>query len=209
MAWTTPRTWVAGEVVTAALMNTHLRDNLDALRTGGIALASQAAQDFIYASSATQLARLAAAAGKSPRYSGSAWAMVTPAKAVYGSTSTSATSTSTSYADTNLAVSITPQSTLSVIVILVAQFVQGANGDQQTIALDINGATITTLYDKTYSASDGGITWQYTGLYRYAPASVSALTIKTQQKRTAGSGSGVVCQPGSTVSRIIAVEVEA
>lgn len=28
MAWTAPRTWIAGEVVTAALMNTHLRDNL-------------------------------------------------------------------------------------------------------------------------------------------------------------------------------------
>lgn len=31
MAWTTPRTWVAGEVVTAALLNTHLRDNLLAI----------------------------------------------------------------------------------------------------------------------------------------------------------------------------------
>lgn len=28
MAWTKPRTWVAGEVVTAAHMNTHVRDNL-------------------------------------------------------------------------------------------------------------------------------------------------------------------------------------
>jgi hypothetical protein len=28
VAWTTPRTWVAGETVTAALMNTHVRDNL-------------------------------------------------------------------------------------------------------------------------------------------------------------------------------------
>lgn len=27
MAWTAPRTWVAGEVVTASLMNTHIRDN--------------------------------------------------------------------------------------------------------------------------------------------------------------------------------------
>ena len=27
MAWTAPRTWVAGEIVTAALMNTHIRDN--------------------------------------------------------------------------------------------------------------------------------------------------------------------------------------
>lgn len=27
MAWTAPRTWVAGEIVTAALLNTHARDN--------------------------------------------------------------------------------------------------------------------------------------------------------------------------------------
>ena len=31
MAWTTPRTWTDTEVVTAAMMNTHVRDNLSAL----------------------------------------------------------------------------------------------------------------------------------------------------------------------------------
>lgn len=31
MAWTAPRTWVAGETVTAAMLNTHLRDNLKAI----------------------------------------------------------------------------------------------------------------------------------------------------------------------------------
>lgn len=31
MAWTTPRTWSTAEVVTAGLMNTHVRDNLNAL----------------------------------------------------------------------------------------------------------------------------------------------------------------------------------
>lgn len=31
MAWTTPRTWVAGELVTASMLNTHIRDNLNAL----------------------------------------------------------------------------------------------------------------------------------------------------------------------------------
>ena len=31
MAWTTPRTWATGETVTATLMNTHVRDNLNAL----------------------------------------------------------------------------------------------------------------------------------------------------------------------------------
>ncbi len=33
MAWTTPKTWVANDVLTAADMNTHVRDNLDALQT--------------------------------------------------------------------------------------------------------------------------------------------------------------------------------
>ena len=29
MPWTTPRTWTPGEIVTAAMMNAHVRDNLD------------------------------------------------------------------------------------------------------------------------------------------------------------------------------------
>ena len=32
MAWTAPRTWVAGEVLTAALLNTHVRDNENVLK---------------------------------------------------------------------------------------------------------------------------------------------------------------------------------
>ena len=32
MAWTTPRTWVTGELVTAALLNTHIKDNLAYLK---------------------------------------------------------------------------------------------------------------------------------------------------------------------------------
>jgi len=31
MVWTAPRTWTVGEIVTAALLNTHLRDNLNSL----------------------------------------------------------------------------------------------------------------------------------------------------------------------------------
>lgn len=33
MAWTTPRTWVPGELVTASMMNTHIRDNMNYLFT--------------------------------------------------------------------------------------------------------------------------------------------------------------------------------
>lgn len=32
MAWTTPRTWTAGEVVTASMMNEQVRDNLSYLK---------------------------------------------------------------------------------------------------------------------------------------------------------------------------------
>jgi len=35
MAWTTPATWAVAEVATAAKLNTHLRDNLNALRWAG------------------------------------------------------------------------------------------------------------------------------------------------------------------------------
>jgi len=34
MAWTSPRTWVAGETVTASLLNTHIKDNLKAIGDG-------------------------------------------------------------------------------------------------------------------------------------------------------------------------------
>lgn len=32
-SWTTPRTWSTGELVTASIMNTHVRDNLNALKS--------------------------------------------------------------------------------------------------------------------------------------------------------------------------------
>ena len=48
MSWTAPRTWVTGELVTAALGNAHWRDNLLALRAGGLAITSQAARDIFF-----------------------------------------------------------------------------------------------------------------------------------------------------------------
>ncbi len=55
MAWTAPRTWVTAEVVTAALMNTHVRDNL--LVTAPAVLTTTG--DVLYASAANAPARLA------------------------------------------------------------------------------------------------------------------------------------------------------
>lgn len=55
MAWTAPRTWVAGEIVTAAIMNTHVRDNLSLLKT------SIADDGRVQALSSTYFASLSAA----------------------------------------------------------------------------------------------------------------------------------------------------
>ena len=62
MAWTSPRTWVSAELITAAMANQHWRDNFIALYAGALSLASQAANDLPFCASATQLARIAAAA---------------------------------------------------------------------------------------------------------------------------------------------------
>ena len=55
MAWTTPRTWVTGEVVTAALLNAQIKGNMD-LSAGAIL---STAGDILYASGANTPARLA------------------------------------------------------------------------------------------------------------------------------------------------------
>lgn len=38
--WTTPRTWATGEIVTAVMLNAHLRDNLDYLKARPVSAAS-------------------------------------------------------------------------------------------------------------------------------------------------------------------------
>ena len=55
----TTRTWVDGELITAAIGNAQWRDNIDALLAGGLAVSGQAAYDVFYASTASQLARVA------------------------------------------------------------------------------------------------------------------------------------------------------
>jgi hypothetical protein len=62
MAWTTTVPVSTGELATAAHHNDQVLGNLNHLRAGGFALASQGAGDILYASSASQFARLAAGA---------------------------------------------------------------------------------------------------------------------------------------------------
>jgi hypothetical protein len=56
-SWTAPKTWSQGELVTPDMLNTHLRDNITVVRTGGIAITGQGANEIIFSSSASQLTR--------------------------------------------------------------------------------------------------------------------------------------------------------
>lgn len=47
MAWTAPRTWIAGEVVSAALLNAHVRDNLLMLGNPGWAAYTPTLTNFV------------------------------------------------------------------------------------------------------------------------------------------------------------------
>ena len=55
MAWTTPRTWVTGEVVTAALLNAQVKANMDLSAPAILTTAG----DILYASGSNTPARLA------------------------------------------------------------------------------------------------------------------------------------------------------
>lgn len=60
MAWTAPYTPAPNDMMTAAIWAPQVRDNLNELRGGGLAIGGQAAGRIPYASSATQLATSAA-----------------------------------------------------------------------------------------------------------------------------------------------------
>lgn len=81
MSWTNPVTWLAGQIVTAALLNTHVRDNLNELRGGGIAMSGQDVNDFIHATSATQFGRVGVAgaggSGRVPTFIAPGWELRT------------------------------------------------------------------------------------------------------------------------------------
>ena len=86
MAWTTPRTWVTGEVVTAALLNAQIKANMDLSAPAIMTTAG----DIIYASGANTPARLVKDANSTRVLTNTgssnvpAWAQVTLTSGVTG-----------------------------------------------------------------------------------------------------------------------------
>src|SRR3990167_2256647 len=221
MAWMTPRTWVAGELVTAAILNTHLRDQLNALIQGGVASsylrlaqstapAGIASEFVLYSLTSDGLLK-----GKSNNGAESnVLTGITPGavvQVVAGTTSTEASSTSGTFADSNLTVDITPSRTANKVLVGVTQYASvGAGTDTLHTQLV---RTSTAIRDPcgVVVGSAGVVDTKFclTWFELDSPSSVAAVTYKTQFRRFAGAGAAVKVQPGSAPSSIVAVEVVA
>ena len=136
---------------------------------------------------------------------------------VTASTSSSATNATATLADTNLTVTITPQSTSSKILVYVAQ-----NGVQKTNGNAGNGATLALLRCATvltyfgtgvgYTATTLETVVSASAVWLDSPATTSATTYKTQfSNRVVAASSSVQYSSGvgAPASYIVALEISA
>lgn len=168
MAWTAPRTWVSTEVVTASIMNTHVRDNF--LETAP-AQATAAGGLIVTSGSNSISARLA----------------------VMFEVATSQTTTSTTYTDLATAgPSLTTLSTGTTALIFINSYIANDTaGAKSYVAVDVSGASSSSPSDtralryESGAAADevrAGTSHLYSGL------TPGGNTFKMQYRVSGGTG---------------------
>jgi len=160
MAWTAPSTWVAGAILTAAQLNTQLRDNLlaggpiyatEALRDAAITSPFEGQRAYITGSTiaAATGTTTAVPTGIQTIYNGAAWVCVTE---VGASSTTVGTTTSTSFVTTltgdATAISTTLQTGTSALIYLNSASYSTTASNTNTLTVSVSGAT-------TIAAADG------------------------------------------------------
>ena len=153
MAWTAPSTWVAGAILTAAQLNTQLRDNMlaggpiyatEALRDAAITSPFEGQRAYITGSTITAATGTTTAVptGVQTIYNGSAWVCVTP---VGSYSNTSATTTSTSYVNTltgdGTAISVTLQTGTTALLTTSTVCTNNTVNAADFLTFAVSGAT--------------------------------------------------------------------
>lgn len=188
MSWGTLKTWVAGELVTAAMMNEQVRDKLAELykyTTKG---------DLMVASGALSLARLGVGANgralvaDSTQAVGMRWGGVSPVVGYVEKTTEFSTASSTPVDVTGLTVSLT----LPVTSTIVAWCTGTLRADQlyatSTLKLMIDGTLGAVFANKSCNSSSTDVSWVPYGLvYCRTGIAAGARIIKAQMY---GSGTG-------------------
>lgn len=132
---------------------------------------------------------------------------------VQGTTSTITSSSTTAYADTTLTATITPQSTTSKILVMVAHgSVFRSNGNvlnSMNLRL-LRGATVISTFGGGigYTGTALDLTGSCSTVYLDSPATTSATTYKTQFANNVAAAS-VQVQASASLSTITLLEVSA
>lgn len=125
MAWTAPRTWVTAEIVTASVMNTHVRDNLLETAPG---IATTAGRILVVGGANSVVERLADGAN----------------------ITTSETTTSTSFTDlTTTGPTVSSTTGTRAIVWLGCQISNNTAGEWGGMSFAISGATTSSAGSNT------------------------------------------------------------
>ena len=198
MAWTTPGTAVAGNVLTAALWNSDVRDNSlmgnsvftnEAARDAAIPSPSEGQRVYLTAPTvpATTAQTPALPSGITTVYNGSVWVCVTP---VGGNSDTSGTTTSTSFTSTltgGTTTSVTLVTGTSALISLGASLSNNGS-NYTTMSVAVSGASTVAAGD-LLSISFFGTAGQ--GLGRsviLTGLTGGSNTFTLQHKVTAGTG---------------------
>jgi hypothetical protein len=124
-----------------------------------------------------------------------------------GTTTTVSTATTT-YADTGVTATITPQSTSSLILVLIAQNLMSTAAVTGAGIRLMRDATVLETWNDNALGFNSGIIVSPSFIHLDSPATTSARTYKTQVNRTVGSGT-IFAQPNNAGSKIILFEVSA
>jgi len=165
MAWTTPRTWVTSEVVSASLMNTHVRDQFNEtgpaqVSTAGRILVSDAANSL---------------AGR---------------LLVSDAVTTSETTASTSYTDLATSGPSVTATTSTAAVIWFAARLSNDSTNGTFVSVDVSGATTTGPSDNRaleFRPATAG--YSHSAGYGYISGlTAGSNTFKLEYKVSAGTG---------------------
>lgn len=200
MAWSTPMTFSAGAVLTAAQLNTHLRDNLNETA----AATAAAAGDFVYADASHSM-------GSKLSHPGTSYFLVSAASNAYAARQpvedinmTDGTQggvpTSTSYSATDSlgktfpTVTVTT-GTLAIVMISCFRMYNDTAGARTQLSFSVSGATTTAASDTNGAILLSTAATDQTGVSAVRLATLTAGSNAFQFEARVSSGTGSIDRP--------------
>lgn len=197
MAWTAPRTWVTAEVVTAAQMNAHIRDNFLETSTATVTTAG----DLVYADAANSMGSRLAIGGAGAALVSTGTAPVWRAFTNMTGDASYVGGTTTSFADldspltpgwggTSVAVTLTT-GTQAAVHYGVAYASNATGGSITILNYRVSGATTDAAAndrDQQHESSAANDRGNLGGMRRHGSLTAGSNTFTLQARVSAGTG---------------------